>query len=381
MRRVQDMNEIQPFHVDVPQAELDDLRQRLDRARWTEELPDVGWDLGVPVGYLKEQVEYWRTGYDWRAWESRLNEHPQFTTTIDGQNIHFLHVGSPEPDALPLILTHGWPGSIAEYLEVIGPLVNPREHGLDPRVAFDLVIPSLPGFGFSGPTTERGWDFRRVAKAWVKLMRRLGYERYGAAGGDWGSDISLEVGRIAPGAVVGAHVTQIFSSVPPGAAGELEPMSEDEQAAIADRQWYEQNISAYDKLQSQQPQTLAHALADSPVGLLGWVSQLFREGVDADFVITNVMIHWLTGTVASAMRLYYESDKAGQPAEPTTVPIGLAQFPNDFRSIRRFAERDYKNITSWNVYHRGGHWAAHQASDLLVGDIRQFFAGLRSTSS
>jgi pimeloyl-ACP methyl ester carboxylesterase len=375
----QHTNEVRSFRIDVPQ-DLDDLRDRLDRVRWAEELPGVGWDYGVPVAYVKELVEYWRAGYDWRAWEATLNQHPQFTTQIDGQRIHFLYVPSPEPNALPLLLTHGWPGSVAEFLDVIGPLTNPGAHGGDPAAAFDLVIPSLPGYGFSGPTTQRGWDTRRVATAWAALMRRLGYGRYGAAGNDWGTDVSLELGRVAPESVVGVHVTQIFS-LPTGAPGELAGMAADELAAMADLRWVGEHIGAYDQLQSQQPQTLAHALADSPVGLLGWHSQIFRGGVDADFVLTNVMLYWLTGTAASAMRLYYEADKAKHPTEPTTVPVGLAQFGDDFKSIRRFAERDHHNIVSWNVYDRPGHFAAHQSPDLLVGDIREFFRRLRGQAA
>lgn len=358
---------MQPFRIEIAQADLDELRERLDRTRWADELPDVGWEYGVPVRYVKELVEYWCTDYDWRAWEARLNDYPQFITTIDGQNVHFLHVPSPQENAVALIVTHGWPGSIAEFLDVIEPLSNPKDA---PPIAFDLVIPSLPGFGFSGPTTEKGWNPRRIGAAWVELMRRLGYQRYGAAGNDWGSYVSAEVGRADPEHVIGVHVTQLFS-LPIGQPGELHDLSEEEQAAMDDLRWGEENL-VYDKLQFRQPQTLAHALADSPVGLLAWHLQLYR-GLDADYVITNVMMHWLTGTVASAMRLYYEFDHDKRPTEPTTVPTGLAQFSSDFKAIRRFAERDHRNIVSWNVYDRPGHFAAHQSPDLLVDDIRQFF--------
>jgi pimeloyl-ACP methyl ester carboxylesterase len=374
---VQNTNQIRPFRIDIPQVELDDLRDRLDRVRWAEELPDVGWEYGVPVAFVKELVDYWRNGYDWRIWEARLNTYPQLTTEIDGQNVHFLHVKSPEPDALPLILTHGWPGSVAEFLAIIDPLVDPTSHGGDPATAFHLVVPSLPGFGFSGPTTERGWNPHRIAKAWAELMPRLGYDRYGAAGNDWGTYVSLELGRAAPQSVIGAHVTQIFS-LPAGEPGELDGLTDDERTTLAETKWWDEHVAVHDVVQFRQPQTLAHALADSPAGLLGWHCQLYR-GLDADYILTNVMIHWLTGTVASAMRLYYEFDKAPVPAEPTTVPVGLAQFTHDFTVIRRFAERDHKNIVSWNVYDRPGHFAAHQSPDLLVGDIRQFFAGLRPT--
>jgi pimeloyl-ACP methyl ester carboxylesterase len=388
---------IAPFRIDVPQAELDDLQQRLARTRWAEELPadesapagpvPPGWEYGVPVGYVKQLVQRWRTGHDWRAWEAKLNAYPQFTTEIDGQNIHFLHVRSPEPDATPLILTHGWPTSVVEWLDVIGPLTDPRAHGGDPADAFHLVIPSVPGFGFSGPTWERGWDRYRVARAWAELMRRLGYDRYGAAGNDGGSLISPEVGRVDPAHVCGVHVTQVFS-FPSGDPAELAGLSEQERGKLAFAEWFSHNRGAYDKLQSTEPQNLAHALADSPAGLLGWHAQLLGASLDPDYVLTNVMIYWLTNTAASAARFYYE-DAAAAPVqqksngrgtvvpEPTTVPLGLANFAWDFQSIRTFAERDHHNIVSWNVYDRGSHFAAHDAPDLLVDDIRQFFGKVR----
>jgi pimeloyl-ACP methyl ester carboxylesterase len=364
------MSDIRPYRIDIPQAELDDLRYRLDRVRWAQEVDDAGWDYGSTVDELKAQVDYWRSTYDWRAWEARLNKYPQFTTTVDGQNIHFMHVRSPRPDALPLILTHGWPGSIAEFLDIIEPLTDPGA----PGIAFDLVIPSLPGSGFSGPTSTRGWNCRRIAAAWVELMRRLEYDRYGAAGNDWGAHITPEIGRAAPTALVGAHVTQIFSDVDPA---EFDRSSAEERAAADGLDWFRRNMDAYGPLQAQQPQSLAHALTDSPAGLLGWHNLIYRGGLDADFVLTNVMIHWLTGTVASAMRIYYEDDKSDRPAERTTVPLGLAQFRDDVHAIRRFAEREHANIVSWNVYDTGGHFAAHQEPELLVNDIRTFFTQLR----
>jgi pimeloyl-ACP methyl ester carboxylesterase len=364
------------FRIDIPQADLDDLDDRLARTRWANELRGVGAEYGVTLDYVKELVEYWQTGYDWRAAEAALNAYPQFTTEIDGQVIHFLHVRSPEPDATPLILTHGWPTTVVEYLDVIGPLTDPRAHGGDPADAFHLVIPSVPGFGFSGPTTERGWDIYRTARAWAELMRRLGYSRYGAHGNDGGSLVSPEVGRVDPEHVTGVHVTQVFS-FPSGDPAELAGLSEADQGKVAFLQWFYENLGAYDKLQSQAPQTLAHALADSPVGQLAWSCQLFGDAVSRDYILTNVMIYWLTNTSASAARFYYENAHAERPTEPTTVPLGLANFANDFQSIRPFAERDHKNIVSWNVYDRGSHFAAHDAPDLLVSDLRAFFRGLR----
>jgi pimeloyl-ACP methyl ester carboxylesterase len=368
--------EIQPFRIETPQAALDDLYDRLARAQWPDELPGAGWDYGVPLGYVRRLAEYWRDGYDWRAWESRLNQYPQFTTTIDGQRIHFLHVRSPEPDALPLILSHGWPGSVVEFLDVIGPLSDPRAHGGDPADAFHLVIPSLPGYGFSGPTRETGWNRYRIARAWAELMRRLGYTRYGAAGNDAGSFIAPELGRIDPEHVVGVHVTQIYS-FPSGDPAELAGLSAEEQRELATLQWFFENKMSFNQLMSQQPQTLAFALRDSPAGLLAWNAQLFGEELDDDFALTNVMLYWLTGTAASAARLYYEDAHAAHPAEPTTVPIGLAAFAGDFSGIRRFAERDHANIVHWSVFDHGGHFAAHKAPDLLSGDVRAFFRRFR----
>ena len=385
------MTEIRPFTIATPQSDLDDLQARLALTRWADALPNdaappldlpdgaqrpAGWQYGVPTEYVRELVEYWRNGYDWRTWEARLNSYPQFTTTIDGQNVHFLHIKSTEPDALPLILTHGWPGSIVEYLNVIGPLTDPRAHGADPDQAFDLVIPSLPGYGFSGPTTEPGWNNHRIAASWVELMGRLGYTRYGAVGNDAGSMISPEVGRLDPKSVVGVHVTQVFS-FPSGDPAEFQGLSEEEQAGLAVLNWFWQNLGAFNQLQSQQPQTLAHALTDSPAGLLGWNSQLLGPELDNDFVLTNTMTYWLTGTANSAIRLYYENARATPPTEPTTVPLGLAMAAGDFISIRRLAERDHKNIVSWRRYPSGSHYAAHLEPEQLSNDVREFFRALR----
>jgi pimeloyl-ACP methyl ester carboxylesterase len=371
-------NDIRPFRIEIPQADLDYLQDRLTRTRWTTELPGVGEEYGLSLDYVQGLVEYWRNGYDWRATEAKLNEYPQFTTEIDGQNIHFLHVRSPEPDATPLILTHGWPMSIVEYLDVIGPLSDPRSHGGDPANAFHLVIPSVPGFGFSGPTNDKGWDRYRIAKAWAELMRRLGYESYGAHGNDGGSLVSPEVGRVDPEHVLGVHVTQIFS-FPSGDPAEFEGLSEKDMGKLEFLQWFNENMSAFAKLQSTVPQTLAHALADSPVGQLAWSCQLFGDAVSRDYILGNVMIYWLTNTGGSSARLYYEDAHAEAPTEPTVVPLGLACFANDFQSIRRFAERDHKNIVSWNEYDRGSHFAAHDAPDLLISDIRSFFGSLKPT--
>jgi pimeloyl-ACP methyl ester carboxylesterase len=365
---------IREFRVDIPEATLDDLRERLERTRWPDELPD-GEDRGVSTAYIKGLADYWRSGYDWRRTEARLNAYPQFTTEIDGQNVHFLHVRSPEPNAFPLIATHGWPGSVVEFLDAIGPLTDPRSHGLDPAVAFDLVIPSLPGYGFSGPTREAGWDNVRIARAWAELMRRLGYERYGAVGNDAGSMISPEIGRLDPAHVVGVHVTQIFS-FPSGDPAEMVDLTEEEQGELQTLQWFYMNKFSFNTLMAQQPQTLAFAINDSPGGLLAWNGQLLGADLEPDFALDNVMIYWLTETAASAARLYHENAHAGHPAEPTTVPLGLAAFAGDFSGIRRFAERDHRNIVRWSRYDRGGHFAPHKAVDLWTGDVREFYRDL-----
>jgi len=368
--------EIRPFRIDTPQDDLDDLQERLARTRWPDEVPGVGWSYGVPAGYVKELAEYWQHGYEWREHEVKLNGYPQFITTIDGQSVHFLHVLSPEPGALPLVLTHGWPGSVVEFLDVIGPLTAPRTHGGDPADAFHLVVPSLPGFGFSGPTGETGWNRHRTARAWAALMDRLGYERYGAVGNDAGSFVSPELGRVDPEHVVGVHVTQIFS-FPSGDPAELADLTPEEQRELETLRWFLENKMSFNTLMSQQPQTLGFALQDSPVGLLAWNAQLLGEDLDADFTLTNVMLYWLTRTAASAARFYYEDAHTEHPTEPTTTPTGLAAFAGDFSGIRRFANRDHNNIVHWSTFDRGGHFAAHKAPDLLAGDVQAFFRRVR----
>jgi epoxide hydrolase len=366
--------DIRPFTIDIPQPDLDDLRARLDRTRWAAPAAE---EYGFPVSRLRRLAGYWRDAYDWRAWEARLNSYPQFVTEIDGQRIHFLHVHSAEPGALPLVLTHGWPGSVVEYLDLIGPLTDPRGHGADPAQAFDVVIPSLPGFGFSSPTREAGWDTQHTAHAWAELMSRLGYDIYGAVGNDVGSMISPVIGRLAPDRVAGVHVTQLFC-FPSGAPGEMDNLTPDEQAALGVLSWFLENKGAFNTLHSQQPQTIAHAISDSPAGLLAWNGQLFDDTLDDDFVLTNVALYWLTDTAGSSIRFYYENAHAQQPTEPTTIPIGLAAAADgDFKSIRRFADRDHTNIVSWRVLPDvTGHYAAHTNPTALAADIRDFFARL-----
>ncbi|MEV6397743.1 epoxide hydrolase family protein [Streptomyces sp. NPDC051907] len=389
---------VQPFRLDIPQDALDDLRHRLDRTRWPDELPGVGWAYGIPRGYLQELAHYWRHVYDWRAAEARLNQWPQFTTTIDGANVHFAHIRSPEPDALPLLMTHGWPGSFVEFAEVVGPLTDPRAHGGDPADAFHVVLPSIPGFGLSGPTRERGWEFQRAARAFGVLMERLGYERYGVQGGDWGAAISRELGRIRPGQVVGVHLNLL-----PGAAAAEEPGPE-ELAALSPQEreralasWernraWTRDRQGYADIQATRPQTLAYGLTDSPVGQLAWIAEKFKEwtdskdrpedAVDRDLLLTNVMLYWLTGTAGSSARIYYErahADYWGSPPDPSSTPTALADFPRDnFVPLRHIADRT-NNIVRWTSYDRGGHFPAMEQPALLAGDVREFFRLFRAS--
>ncbi|MEV7689858.1 epoxide hydrolase family protein [Streptomyces bungoensis] len=389
---------IRPFTLTVPQSNLDDLFERLDRARWPAELPGTGWDYGVPAGYLRELVRYWRHEYDWRAAEAELNRWPQFTTTIDGARIHFAHLRSPEPDATPLILTHGWPGSVVEFLDVAGPLADPAAHGGDPADAFHVVVPGIPGFGLSGPTTEPGWEAARVAGAWVELMRRLGYERFGAQGGDWGAAISRELGRAHPERVIGVHLNLLpgAQAVTEPTEEELAPLTAAERARALEswRRWEEwsREGTGYAVQQATRPHTLGYALHDSPVGQLAWIVEKFQawsdcaelpeEAVDRDRLLTNVMLYWLTGTAGSSARIYYERAHAAvgtgaRPAEPSKAPTAVAVFPAEIQlPLRHRAERT-DTVVRWTEFDRGGHFAAMEEPDLLVADVRAFFRQLR----
>lgn len=380
---------ITPFRIDIPQSDLDDLHRRLDATRWPAPLPGDDWTTGVPTGWLRELVAYWRNDYDWRAAERTLNEFPQFTTEIDGQLIHFLHVRSPEPDALPLILTHGWPGSIVEFLDLIGPLTDPRAHGGDPADAFHVVIPSLPGFGFSGPVADAGWTVERIAAAWAELMSRLGYERYGVQGGDIGAAVSPEVGRVAPERVAGVHVNGgVGDFLPlPLAEEELATLTDLERDRVRRTEAFMQEEFGYISIQSTRPQTLAYGLVDSPVGQLAWIMDKFREWthprpvdpdkiIDRDRLLTNVMLYWLTGTAGTAAYVGYAQDAPwGVEKQNSGVPTGVIVFAHDV-AIRKYAGTA-DTITRWIDVDRGGHFAALEEPVLLTTDIREFFRDLR----
>ncbi|SCL50380.1 epoxide hydrolase family protein [Micromonospora chersina] len=381
------MTAISEFRIDIPQTDLDDLRERLTRTRWGGQLPGAAWERGVPVGYLRELAEHWATTYDWRTHEAELNAHPQYVTDIDGQQLHFVHVKAAEPGALPLLLAHGWPGSIVEFLDVIGPLTDPRAHGGDPADAFDVVIPSLPGFGFSGPLSGPGWDSRRIATAFAELMHRLGYQRYGAQGGDFGAFVAPDLGRVDPQHVVGVHVNAAsMGFIPFGelSEAELAELTDAERARVARMKAFLGEGNGYFQIQATRPQTLAYALLDSPVGQLAWIVEKFKEwthgdlpeeSVDRDRMLTNVMLYWLTGTAGSAANLYYESMHTRNWPTPSEVPTGVAVFAEDI-AIRRYAERGH-TIVHWSEFDRGGHFAAMEAPDLLVQDMRTFFRRFR----
>jgi pimeloyl-ACP methyl ester carboxylesterase len=381
--------DVKPFRIEIPQADLDDLRERLADTRWPSELEGVGWTRGVPVDYAMELAEYWRDGFDWRQQEARLNEYPQFTTEIDGQTIHFVHVKSPEPNAMPLMLIHGWPGSFIEFQEMIGPLTDPVAHGGDAADAFHVVIPSVPGHGFSTPLSEAGWTHGRIANAFVKLMARLGYDRYDVQGGDIGAFQAPLVGRLDPEHVIGVHVNALVT-FPSGDPADMEGLTEAEQERLARFQNFEQDMMGYAQIQGTRPQTLAYSLADSPVGQLAWIVEKFKEwtdpkaelpedAVDRDHMLTNVSIYWFTNTAGSSANLYYETfhdPSMFAPKERGTVPTGVAVSLTQDIAIRRFAEREH-NIVHWSEFDRGGHFAAMENPEFLTEDVRTFFRMVR----
>ena len=383
--------QLQPFTIAIPQADLDDLHERLARARWPDELPGVGWSRGVPLSYLKELTAYWRGAYAWREQEAQLNQYPQFTTEIDGQTIHFLHVRSPEPAALPLILIHSWPGSIVELVHLIGPLTDPRAHGGDAADAFHVVVPSIPGFGFSTPVRERGWSTARTARAFAEVMRGLGYERYGAHGGDIGAGIAGGLSPIDPDRVVGVHVTSdprtavsfaMFAGDPAATPG----LSEAEQQRVERMKQTVMDGMGYLQIQTTRPQTLAYALTDSPIGQLAWIVEKFKEwtdpavelpedAVDRDQLLTNISLYWFTRTGASAAHTLYESMHAQDWGAQGRAPTGFAVFSADSLA-RRLMDPEH-TIEHWSEFERGGHFPAMEVPDLLVGDVRKFFRRFR----
>jgi pimeloyl-ACP methyl ester carboxylesterase len=380
---------MRPFEVRIPEAAVADLNSRLDATRWPSELPDQGWQRGVPLDYLKELVAYWRNDFDWRAAERTLNTYPQFITQVDGVDIHFLHIKSAEANATPLLITHGWPGSFVEFLDVIAPLTDPVSFGGQPADAFDLVIPSLPGSGFSGPTNQPGWDVSRVAGAWVQLMAQLNYRRYLVQGGDWGMPVSLRVAELAPAVVIGVHLNMLATFPPPDPAA-FADLGPADLARLEFTLGFEQDGAGWRKIQSTRPQTLAYALTDSPAGQLAWIAEKYKEWTDSDKVpedaisrdrlLTIVAIYWFTATAGSSAQLYYESNRLDAEFLATwagpwslSMPVGVAVFPADVvRPVRSWAEQLLPTLTHWTELDQGGHFAALEQPKLFTHDVRRF---------
>jgi len=375
---------IRPFLLDIPERELDDLRDRLARTRWPEAETVDDWSQGIPLAYTRELCGYWADGYDWRRAERQLNGFGQFVTEIDGLDIHFLHVRSPHAGALPLVLTHGWPGSVVEFGKVIGPLTDPVAHGGDAADAFDVVCPSLPGYGFSGRPTGTGWTVSHIAAAWAQLMDRLGYGRYGAQGGDWGAMVTATLGHLDPDHLAGIHL-----NMPVAVPGSMDPseLTAAEQQALVDYDRHRRWGTGYSKEQSTRPQTLGYGLVDSPAGQAAWIVEKFHEWTDCDGhpenvltrdeLLDNVMLYWLPATAASSARLYWESF-VDPGFDEVHVPTGCSIFPKEIMRIsRRWAASRFLDIRYWNELDRGGHFAAFEQPELFVHELRSFFALVR----
>lgn len=390
-RRIATPDEVTEFRLDVAQTELDDLRTRLRNTRWPERETVDDWTQGVPLAYIRDVCAYWADGYDWRTTEARLNALAQFRMTIDGLAIHFLHVRSPHADALPLIITHGWPGSIVEFLKVLEPLTYPTAHGGDASDAFHVVCPSLPGYGFSDKPGRPGWGVERIARVWTVLMARLGYQRYGAQGSDWGTSVSASVGQQDPQHVVGIHLTPPLA--PPDPAT-LDDLTERERSALASLEHSAQWDSGYSLEQATRPQTVGYGLVDSPAALCAWIIEKFWAWTDndgrlenvltRDELLDNLMLYWLPRTGASSARLYWESIRqvnewiSGAVADVVDVPTGCSIFPKELqRPSRRWAEKRFVDIRYWNEPERGGHFAAFEQPELFVDEVRAFFRLVR----
>jgi len=374
---------VEPFELAVPETQLEDLRQRLVRTRWPDAETVGDWSQGVPLAYARELCRSWAEDYDWRPLERRLNELGQYRTEIDGLGFHFLHVPSAEPGALPLVLTHGWPGSVIEFLKVVEPLSNPAAYGGDPADAFSVVCPSLPGYGWSDKPTATGWNVDRIAAAWDGLMGRLGYDRYGAQGGDWGAAVTEAIGRLFPQRCAGIHLNMAFFPQPK----EDDELSETERQSLADRDEFLRSGSGYSAEQSTRPQTLGYGLADSPAGQAAWIVEKFYAWSDCDGhpenaftrneLLDNVTTYWLTDSGASSARLYWESFRRGR-AGAVTVPAGISVFPREIvRPARRWVEPRFSDLRYWGEPARGGHFAAFEQPELFVTEVRNSFRLVR----
>jgi pimeloyl-ACP methyl ester carboxylesterase len=378
----------EPFRVDVPDEVLDDLRDRLRRTRFPNQVEGAGWDQGTELSYLRELVTYWADEFDWRSVEARINAWPQLTTTVDGQRLHLVHARSPEPDALPLLMVHGWPGSIVEFLDVLGPLTDPRAHGGDPSQAFHVVAPSLPGYTFSGPTTHQGWNPRRIAGAFAEVMASLGYDRYVAQGGDWGSVVCSNVADLDAEHCVGLHLNFVVARPPEGEAPALSP---EDVAGLERMAEFRRTGTGYQEIQGTRPQSLGYGLDDSPAALAAWIVEKFRDWSDCDGdversftkdqLLANITAYWVTATGTSSTRLYYETRQAGASALPAAfvgVPTSVANFAGEItRMPRPWVEASYE-LVRWTDIARGGHFAAMEVPDLFVPEVRASFPSQRS---
>lgn len=387
--------QIEAFEIAVPDGVLEDLRDRLRRTRWPEAETVDDWSQGIPLAYLREVCDYWANGYDWRARERELNRIEQFIARFGGMDVHFIHARSPEAEAVPLVITHGWPGSVVEFQKVIGPLSDPVAHGGSASDAFHVVCPSLPGFGFSGKPARTGWGVDRIADCWAELMAGLGYDRYGAQGGDWGSGVSIAIGTRHPGRCLGIHLNMVMRThmaIPDLRSPDPTWTAEEQQAAAALKYFVEWG-TAYNRQHSTRPQTLGYGLTDSPVGQAAWILEKFREWTDCDGhpenalsrdeLLDNVMLYWLGASATSSARLYWETFRpiaGGAAPKPATVtvPTGVAKFPSEIvPPVRSWCEPYFSDLRHWTVMPRGGHFAAFEQPELFVDDVRAFFGPLR----
>ncbi|WP_373078908.1 epoxide hydrolase family protein [Zhongshania sp.] len=375
---------IKPFSVAIPQTQLDDLKARLANTRWPNSETVDDWSQGAPLSAVKSLCEYWQHSYDWRRCERELNQYPQFTTEIDGIDIHFLHIRSRHENALPMIMTHGWPGSIMEFMKVIEPLTDPTAHGGSAEDAFHLVIPSLPGYGFSGKPTTTGWGLERIAKAWIILMERLNYSKFVAQGGDWGSGVTSAIGRLLPPECLAIHLNMAIARP---SEEDMASLTERDQKALADFQHYLDSDSGYAMIQKSRPQSVAYGLADSPAAQAAWIYEKFHGWTDnkgrpedaltVDQMLDDISIYWLTNSAASSARLYWESFNS-MFGDPLTIPCGISIFPKElFRPARKWAERIYQNLIHWNELDQGGHFAAFEQPEIFVNEVRSCFAKIR----
>lgn len=376
---------ITPFTLSVPQAALDDLARRLDATRWPEREVVNDWTQGAPLARVQALCHHWRHKYDWRRIEARLNGLGQFKTEIDGLDIHFLHVRSKHPNAMPLLITHGWPGSVIEFMKVIGPLTDPVAHGGKAEDAFDVIAPSLPGYGFSGKPATTGWGVAHIADAWGKLMTRLGYTKWVAQGGDWGAAVTTAIGVARPAGCLAVHVNMPLIFPGPDDMGDMTPR---EKSAVEAMAYYQQWDSGYSKQQSTRPQTVGYGLVDSPAGQAAWIYEKMWAWTDnngnpedvlsLDEMLDNIMLYWLPGAGASSARLYWESFGNAFGSTKLEIPVGVSIYPKEiFRASRRWAEKHMANIIHWNELDRGGHFAAWEQPELFVGEIRNCFRQLR----